>query len=172
MTHIRTLAFLMILCAVTSVFAQSASQPGKVQGKITIDGKVFPLQSVYAGMYQSINYENTTVTYKVIFLSDQKLPDTLRQTSSESDAIESLRDFARTGNAHCIALRVDSDNNIIMEYLIYDDSMYQEGFAAPWTVVTMNKDLAKAKFSSTGKKAKYQYDAEFEVNVAPLKDAK
>ena len=172
MAHTRTMAFLMILCTFTPVFAQPKPEAGKVQGKLTIDGKTFHLQFVYAGIYQSINYENKTVTHILIFLSDQKLPDALRQTPKESDAIDALRDPARTEKAHFVALRVDSENKILMETVIYDDNLYEEGFSEPLTVVTMTKNLAKAKFSSTGKKAKYQYDAEFEVNVAPLKAAK
>lgn len=172
MTHFRATAFLMILCAFSLVFAGSEPPPGKVQGKFTADGKTFPLQFVYARKYQRINYEEKLETLTMILFSDQKLSDSTFESTDSQDWISKLEDLVADGKAHVVVLRVDAENNILSDAVFYNNSMIEEGFAMPWTVMTVTGNTAKARVQSVGKKAKYQYDVDFEVNVVPLKGAK
>lgn len=172
MKHVRMTSLLMIFCAFTLVFASAESGSGKVQGKLTIDGKTYPLQFVYGRKYQRVNYEGKTETMTMILFSDQTIPDTVFQSTDSSDWVSELEGLVADGTKRVVVLRVDPENNIVSEALFFNNSMFEEGFSMPLTVMTVTGNTAKAKVQSTGKKAKYQYDVDFQVDVVPLKGAK
>ena len=166
MTRLITTTLLLIFCTFALSFAAEAPQIGKISGTFTIDGKPIPLQFISVRAYEGLNYEEKVWKFTLVFLSDKKIPDTVWK-ASESDTMSGLQELAANENAHVIVLKVDTDNSIFMETLIYDNSLFQDGFSMPAPVMTVNKNIAKGKVASTGKKAKYQYDIAFEAPIVP-----
>ena len=171
MTRTITTALVLVFCTYALLFAADSGGSGKVSGKFTIDGKPIPLQFISVRAYEGLNYEEKVWKFTLVFLSDQKIPDSVWK-ASESDTVSGLQDLAANQNAHVIVLKVNTDNSIFMETLIYDNSLYEDGFAMPTPVMTVDKNIAKGKISSTGKKAKYQYDVEFEAPIVPVSKGK
>jgi hypothetical protein len=146
-------------------------EQGMVQGKFTIDGNPVDLKFVSVRAYEGLNYEEKVWNFTLVFLSDQKIPDSI-WTPSESDTETALQMMVFESKAHIIVLKVDTDNSFISETIIYDNSLIGNGFALPSPRMTVEENIAKGKIKSTGKKAKYEYDVEFEAPVIPLTKGK